>query len=113
MRGIIETISSLANTSGGLMILGVNDNLEIVGFRRQKEDIARIIDDGIDPRPPYRIEETNYQNKRLLLVYLEKGTHPPYMSTRTKKAYGRRRANDYNLSSAEIRDRVMASTPRR
>jgi hypothetical protein len=105
----METLSSFANTSSGVIVLGVNDQLEIVGFERKKEDIARIIDDGMDLVPPYRIEEANYRGKRLLLVYVEKGSNPPYMSRRTKKAYGRRRGNDYFLSSAEIRNLVLGS----
>lgn len=105
----METLSSFANTRSGVIVLGVNDQLEIVGFERKKDDIARIIDDGKDLVPPYRIEEANYKGKRLLLVYVEKGSNPPYMSRRTKKAYGRRRGNDYSLSSAEIRNLVLGS----
>jgi hypothetical protein len=105
----METLSSFANTNGGVIVLGVNDQLEIVGFERKKEEIARMIDDGMDLVPPYRIEEANYKDKRLLLVYIEKGSNPPYMSKKTKKAYGRRRGNDYFLSSAEIRNLVLGS----
>lgn len=105
----METISSFANTSGGVIVLGVNDQLEIVGFERKKEDIARMIDDGMDLVPSYRIEEANYKGKRLLLIYVEKGSNPPYTSKRTKKTYGRRRGNDYFLSSAEIRNLVLSS----
>jgi hypothetical protein len=105
----METLSSFANTSNGVIVLGVNDQLEVVGFERKKEDIARIIDDGMDPVPPYRIEEANYRGKRLLLVYVEKGSSPPYRSRRTHRAYGRRRGNDYYLSSAEIRNLVLGS----
>ena len=105
----METISSFANTNSGVIVLGVNDQLEIVGFERKKEDIARIIDGGMDLVPPYRIEEANYRGRRLLLVYVEKGSTPPYMSKRTKKAYGRRRGNDYFLSSVDIRNLVLGS----
>ena len=104
-----ETLSSFANTGNGVIVLGVSDQLEVVGTERKKEDIARTIDSLVDPIPPYRIEETNYRAKRLLLVYVEKGKYPPYVSQKTKKVYGRRRGNDYFLSSTEIRNLVLAS----
>ncbi len=105
----METLSSFSNTRGGVIILGVNDRLEVIGFHRKKEDIARMIDDGIDPIPTYRIEEANYGGQNLLLVYVEKGKLQPYISRRTRKAYGRRRGNDYFLSASEIRNLVLDS----
>ena len=106
----METISSFANTGGGVIILGVNDHLEVEGFERKEEDIARIIDDGMDNVPRYRIDEQNYRGKRLLLIHVEKGKSPPYASRRTHNSYGRRRGNDYVLSSSEVRNLVLSSS---
>ena len=42
LKSIFETVCSFLNTTGGYIILGVNDNKEIVGIREELIDKKRL-----------------------------------------------------------------------
>jgi hypothetical protein len=58
-RRLRVAVCALANSGGGLILVGVSDSGEVVGFAPQKlsdDQLARIVGDGSDPYPAVTIQ---------------------------------------------------------
>ena len=80
---IIKEIIAFANTTGGTIILGYDDNGKIVGLKNAKEDLDRLsskINDSIEPSVNFlvssRIEIE--EDKEIIIVEVLRGTNKPY-----------------------------------
>ena len=80
---IIKEIIAFANTTGGTIILGYDDNGKIVGLKNAKEDLDRLsskINDSIEPSVNFlvssRIEIE--EDKEIIIVEVLRGTNNPY-----------------------------------
>ena len=76
----IETAAAFANTSGGIILIGVSDNREITGFTIGKEtlrDVANRISQAIDPRVVMELESANIEGKSVLLVQITESQIKP------------------------------------
>ena len=64
--GWLKTVAGFANSSGGLLYIGVEDKTgKLIGFTRAESDIERNyfnnqVNEHIFPRPPYKIEFLRY-----------------------------------------------------
>lgn len=81
---ILESITSFANSLGGLLILGISDTAEIIGLDRKetKEKINQIVRDSIEPEffssaHYYDIHEIRLSNSRN--VFLIDVKTPPFI----------------------------------
>lgn len=86
---ICKDIVAFLNTDGGDVIIGVDDNGNVVGIDNVDETsqkISDIITDQIEPNPQAIIRsEIRYENgKTLLLIHVQKGIRPLYC----QKKYG-------------------------
>ena len=62
-KNILKTVSAFANYHDGEIIIGISDDLNIVGVDDPisfKLKLENAINDNISPRPYYEINENNY-----------------------------------------------------
>jgi hypothetical protein len=79
-----QTVVAFANQSGGgFIIIGVDDEKNIVGFDTEnnyKDTITRIISSNCEPRIAHYTEERTLSEKsKLILVKVMEGTDKPYV----------------------------------
>ena len=80
---IIKTVIAFSNTSGGLLIIGVRDNGEIIGIDNEdifalQDKISSIIFDNCYPNIIPEIYTTNIDGKLLLVIEIFRGNLLPY-----------------------------------
>jgi hypothetical protein len=79
---IAQTSVAFSNTEGGTILIGVNDNGEVVGEKEDKihERIANIISDSVDPPSiSFEIEEHNLKGKMVYAIRVQSGDAKPYI----------------------------------
>ncbi len=70
-KPLLKTLVSFANTAGGCLVIGIDDNSNIVGVDQpldEEEKLANLIADCIAPRLVPNIEMTTVEGKTLLIV---------------------------------------------
>jgi ATP-dependent DNA helicase RecG len=82
-RDFAKTIIAFANTDGGKILIGVNDDGNICGVSNS-DMVMRRIDDIVYQRcnPPITVlqEVCRIDNKEIIIVSIPKGTQRPYMT---------------------------------
>ncbi|MBP5370803.1 MAG: ATP-binding protein, partial [Bacteroidales bacterium] len=78
----LKSVSAFANTVGGVLVFGVNDDGETIGLENAKAD-AEFISDRIkvfmDPVPEFELVTKPAQNGRFLLeLHVSAGDMTPY-----------------------------------
>lgn len=83
LGGIIKTVVAFANTSGGILILGIKDKTkEIVGIPnslQEEERIANAISDSIAPLIIPDIEIHAYRDRELIIIRVPHAAGPFYL----------------------------------
>lgn len=79
----LKTIISFSNTSGGRLIVGVEDKTKhIVGIKASRSDMEQRISESIysmiEPKPSYTIDYINIAEKEVLILEVFRGNNPPY-----------------------------------
>jgi predicted HTH transcriptional regulator len=84
---LAEELVAFSNSLGGLLIIGVTDNNEIIGLsdadiRRLNQLIGNVINSNINP-PIYPISEIKIiDDKKILLVTIDSGINKPYSTNK-------------------------------
>ncbi|MGQ9848288.1 MAG: AlbA family DNA-binding domain-containing protein, partial [Bacteroidales bacterium] len=108
---IAKSIVGFANTDGGQIIVGVNDNGEIVGVDNIDELLRRIDDVAYNRcEPPVTIvqETLSIENRTVLIINVPKGDQRPYRTG--SGLYYIRSANRYRQASREELLRLFQAT---
>lgn len=80
---LAKEISAFSNTYGGYILLGVNDDKTIGGCTIWNEQrIHTTIHDSITPTPNFDVKKLESDNKVILIIKIEEGTMPPYITNR-------------------------------
>lgn len=81
-KGLIKEISAFANTYGGYIFIGVDDDKKISGCKEWTEEkIHNVMHNCITPTPNFDVKQLKTQNGQILLVIkIEEGTMPPYIT---------------------------------
>jgi predicted HTH transcriptional regulator len=78
---IARSISAFANTSGGHVLIGVDDDRRIVGISSEKEALE-VIDDAlrfhIDPVPPLDVHVEEYKRRMVLVLSIPESEGKPH-----------------------------------
>lgn len=80
---LTKELSAFANSYGGYLFLGIDDSKKIVGCSDKWSElkINGIICNGISPTPKFDIKKFKLENnKKLYVVRIEEGQHPPYIT---------------------------------
>ncbi|MYA57273.1 transcriptional regulator [Candidatus Poribacteria bacterium] len=91
---IADEIAAFANAQGGMILIGVDDNKEIIGIELQKLDnvekrVIEICNDSIEPTVPIFTEKLRIDDKNLLKIEIPRSffvhkTHNGYYTRREK-----------------------------
>jgi hypothetical protein len=76
----LETIVAFANSGGGTVFLGVDDNGKAIGVYEQKLDerIHDMVRTKCDPPPEISVEKKDFQGSTVYLVRVAEGDDKPY-----------------------------------
>lgn len=78
---LVKEISAFANTYGGYILLGINDDKTIGGCRKWTEQrIHTVIHDSLTPTPDFSVRKFRIENQTILVIRIEEGTMPPYIT---------------------------------
>ena len=78
---LIKEISAFANTYGGYLFLGVNDDKTIGGCLEWTEQrIHATIHDSISPTPIFDVKKFEIDGKTIYIIKIEEGKNPPYVT---------------------------------
>jgi ATP-dependent DNA helicase RecG len=85
LGGIMKTVVAFANTSGGTIVIGVQDKTrELIGLSKilfEEERLANAITDNILPLLTPDIEIQSIRNKELLIIHVSHGIGPYYLKS--------------------------------
>jgi len=85
-RGILRTLVAFANTAGGILLVGVEDEtrsvLGVVDPLELEEQLANMISDGISPRMVPEIEILTWNQRHLLGVQVYPSPNRPHFVVR-------------------------------
>ncbi|MBM3241859.1 hypothetical protein FJZ31_36780 [Candidatus Poribacteria bacterium] len=80
LNEIGETISGLANTSGGIILIGVSDEGKILGVdigKKTMEDLANFLKENTDPKIYPEIKSLKIDDKKLIEISLKESDEKP------------------------------------
>lgn len=78
---LIKEISALANTYGGYIFLGINNDKSIGGCKKWTEQrIHSSIHDKLSPTPIFDIRKFKIDEKTVLVIRVDEGPIPPYIT---------------------------------
>jgi ATP-dependent DNA helicase RecG len=92
-ENIAKTIIAFSNTSGGKLVIGVNDKRKVVGVNdavifEMQDKIASIIADNCSPDILPEIYSVNIEGKLVLVIEVVRGNLKPYFLKRQGKSDG-------------------------
>ena len=120
---IARSITAFANTSGGVILIGVDDDRRIVGIHSEKETL-QIIDEAmrfhIEPRPRIEVRIEEFKRRMVLLVDIPESPECPHFHVERviRRDTGRRdverrvfiRDGSHNRAASEDRIELMLSS---
>lgn len=77
----LKSVSAFANTNGGALIFGVDDEGELVGLadsKKDSEDLSEAIKCDMDPVPEFELELHEQDGRRFMVVRIVAGNETPY-----------------------------------
>lgn len=80
-KTLMKTVSAFANYHDGFILIGIDDDGEIVGVDNVDElrlTIENAINDSVEPRPFYEIEIESIDEKLVVILKVYKGEYTPY-----------------------------------
>ncbi|QEC53121.1 putative DNA-binding protein [Anseongella ginsenosidimutans] len=108
---IARTLTAFANTKGGKLLVGVEDNGEVTGLRSEEEEKFMLVTAGRDYcKPPVipGFEEVYMDNKLVLVAEIpESGTKPHFALAEDGKWWAYVRVNDKSILASPILVQVL------
>ena len=120
---IARSITAFANTSGGVILIGVDDDRRIVGIHSEKETL-QIIDEAmrlhIEPKPRIEVRFEEFRRRMVMLVDIPESPERPHFHVERviRRDTGRRdverrvfiRDGSHNKAASEDRIELMLSS---
>ncbi|GAB2787590.1 putative HTH transcriptional regulator [Hymenobacter luteus] len=111
---IARTLASLANTHGGRVLVGVDDDGRIVGVRDAEEELFQLREAArhyIDPPLELRFREVEHDDRVVLVVTVAESAHKPHRAQVAEgdwRAYVRVR--DESVQTSQLTEKVLERT---
>lgn len=106
-RNFSETLSGMANTSGGNILIGVSDDGEILGWPATNKELSAIEDHAAGCEPPISIKVDRLAE--CVLVRVEESDSKP-VACKTG-CYTRKGATTRRMTAKELRDAALRYNP--
>ena len=90
VEDIAKSVIAFLNTNGGCLILGIDDDKNIVGIdnpESEKEKIYKHLQAHIKPVAPVTLDVINYEEKDIILIHVWMGAQKPYRYTVIEGAF--------------------------
>ncbi|TGE28381.1 AlbA family DNA-binding domain-containing protein [Hymenobacter metallicola] len=108
---ISRTLASLANTHGGRVLVGVDDDGRIVGVRDAEEEmyVLRLAaEQYIDPPITLNFKEVEEENRTVLIVTVRESTHKPHRAQVAEGDWrGYVRVRDESVQTSGLTEKVL------
>lgn len=80
-KDLVKEVSAFANTYGGYIFLGVEDDNTITGCTKWTENrIHNVIRDSISPTPVIDVKVLSKYEKTVIIIKISEGESPPYIA---------------------------------
>ena len=89
MEVLAKSVIAFANARGGSIILGIDDDKNLMGVDDAEHAIKKIHEHlfaNIQPTPPVSLDGINYMEKNIILVHVWMGAQKPYQYINKKDA---------------------------
>lgn len=76
-----EIVTSLLNTEGGDIIIGISENKEVIGVEnaeKKSAELQKVLIKDIRPEAPISFQVINYKKKDVILISIWEGSKKPY-----------------------------------
>ncbi len=119
VKNVKNEVAAFANTEGGVIYIGINDEGTVVGVENADETMLKVasaLRDGIKPdiMPFVQIRTVTRENKQIVEIEVAVGTARPYYLSdkglRPEGVYVRRGSACQPLSDDGIREMIMQSS---
>ena len=115
VKSWLKSVSAFANTDGGSLFYGVNDDGVIVGLENPQADadfISEMIKARLDPVPEVQLIPIEHEGHTLLEVKVKAGTLTPYYYYQdgTRTAYVRIGNESVECNSQQLLSLVLKGT---
>ena len=115
VKSWLKSVSAFANTDGGSLFYGVNDDGVIVGLENPQSDadfISEMIKARLDPVPEVQLIPIEHEGRTLLEVKVKAGTLTPYyyFQDGTRTAYTRVGNESVECNSQQLLSLVLKGT---
>jgi len=99
----LETVTAFANTEGGSILVGVDDNGTVIGTYEKKfeERVQSMVRDNCEPAPKIRVEKKELRSRTIYVVRIPEGDEKPY-NLRNQGFYVRAGSTDRLASRTEM-----------
>ena len=99
-KELASEICAFSNSSGGVILLGVDDNNIVTGLETDNATRSKLENTitAINPRPDIEIIETQYNGKNIVIIDCKSGKNKPYITSGA--FYVRYGANSQKLTTA-------------
>lgn len=94
LGGVVKDVCAFANTVGGTLVIGVNDDRQVVGLDDAAGDEERLmnaVSDKLEPRPTVQVRQASHEGRDVLLVSLAFQAGPVHLKNKPLEegTYGR------------------------
>ena len=97
---LMKEISAFANTYGGYILLGIDDDKNVSGCQKWTEQrIHTTIHDSITPTPIFDIKRFRPEGKNVFVIKIEEGSMPPYI-TNSGQIYERISSGSFSIKDS-------------
>lgn len=111
---VMKSIVAFANTKGGVILVGVNDDGSIAGYKEPanstRERLERMIAEKCDPPVPFGIERVDV-GEEITVIKIPKGDKKIY-AVNNGGIYVRRNSSDRFIKPSELEERFSKKTVR-